>query len=80
MPATQPPRQPFHVVDVRELTKRYGDKTDVDALTISVKPGIVAGADVPTLRHQVIVHSGSLMVSRGLPAAPHPALLEGATP
>jgi ABC-type Na+ transport system ATPase subunit NatA len=32
------------VIEVRELTKRYGAKTAVDSLTFTVKPGIVAGS------------------------------------
>ncbi|GAA0451591.1 multidrug ABC transporter ATP-binding protein [Actinoplanes capillaceus] len=31
------------MIEVQELTKRYGDKTAVDGLTFSVKPGIVTG-------------------------------------
>jgi ABC-2 type transport system ATP-binding protein len=31
------------VIDVQQLTKRYGDKTVVDALTFAVKPGQVTG-------------------------------------
>ena len=30
-------------IEVRELTKRYGDKTAVDNLTFTVRPGIVTG-------------------------------------
>jgi ABC-2 type transport system ATP-binding protein len=31
------------MIEVRELTKRYGDKTAVDGLTFTVRPGIVTG-------------------------------------
>lgn len=31
------------MIEVHELTKRYGDKTAVDGLTFTVKPGIVTG-------------------------------------
>jgi ABC-2 type transport system ATP-binding protein len=31
------------VIEVRGLTKRYGDKTAVDGLTFSVQPGVVTG-------------------------------------
>ncbi|BCJ59659.1 ABC transporter ATP-binding protein [Micromonospora endophytica] len=31
------------MIEVENLTKRYGDKTAVDALTFTVKPGIVTG-------------------------------------
>jgi len=31
------------MIEVNELTKRYGDKTAVDGLTFTVKPGIVTG-------------------------------------
>jgi ABC-2 type transport system ATP-binding protein len=31
------------VIEVRGLTKRYGDKTAVDGLTFSVRPGVVTG-------------------------------------
>jgi ABC-2 type transport system ATP-binding protein len=31
------------MIEVHELTKRYGDKTAVDGLTFSIKPGIVTG-------------------------------------
>jgi ABC-2 type transport system ATP-binding protein len=31
------------MIEVRELTKRYGSKTAVDGLTFSVRPGIVTG-------------------------------------
>ncbi|GIG63008.1 multidrug ABC transporter ATP-binding protein [Longispora fulva] len=31
------------MIEVNELTKRYGNKTAVDSLTFSVKPGIVTG-------------------------------------
>src|ERR1700724_2318223 len=31
------------MIDARNLTKRYGDKTAVDGLTFTVKPGIVTG-------------------------------------
>jgi ABC-2 type transport system ATP-binding protein len=31
------------MIEVRELTKRYGSKTAVDGLTFTVKPGIVTG-------------------------------------
>ncbi|WP_030434827.1 ATP-binding cassette domain-containing protein [Actinoplanes subtropicus] len=31
------------MIEVQELTKRYGDKTAVDGLTFTVKPGIVTG-------------------------------------
>ncbi len=31
------------MIEVHELTKRYGDKTAVDGLTFTVRPGIVTG-------------------------------------
>ena len=31
------------MIDVQELTKRYGDKTAVDRLSFTVKPGHVTG-------------------------------------
>ncbi|SDE21268.1 ATP-binding cassette domain-containing protein [Glycomyces harbinensis] len=31
------------MIEVHELTKRYGDKTAVDGLTFTVKPGVVTG-------------------------------------
>src|ERR1700724_4404394 len=31
------------MIDARNLTKRYGDKTAVDDLTFTVKPGMVTG-------------------------------------
>src|SRR5258705_14003744 len=31
------------MIDARNLTKRYGEKTAVDDLTFQVKPGIVTG-------------------------------------
>ncbi len=31
------------MIEVRGLTKRYGDKVAVDALTFDVRPGIVTG-------------------------------------
>ena len=31
------------MIDVRGLTRRYGDKTVVDDLTFTVQPGVVTG-------------------------------------
>jgi ABC-2 type transport system ATP-binding protein len=31
------------VIEVRELTKRYGEKIAVDSLSFSVRPGVVTG-------------------------------------
>src|SRR5215510_9850905 len=31
------------MIEATELTKRYGDKTAVDGLTFSVRPGVVTG-------------------------------------
>ena len=31
------------MIDANNLTKRYGEKTAVDGLTFTVKPGIVTG-------------------------------------
>ena len=39
------------MIDAHELTKRYGDKTVVDNLSFTVKPGEVTGFLVaPTVR------------------------------
>jgi len=31
------------MIEVRNLCKRYGDKTAVDSLTFTVRPGVVTG-------------------------------------
>jgi ABC-2 type transport system ATP-binding protein len=32
-----------HMIEVTELSKRYGDKVAVDGLSFTVRPGIVTG-------------------------------------
>jgi len=38
------------MIEVSGLTKRYGEKTAVNNLTFTVKPGIVTGFLDPTVR------------------------------
>ncbi|CUM36159.1 ATP-binding cassette domain-containing protein [Streptomyces gardneri] len=69
------------MIEVRELTKRYGSTTAVDALTFTVKPGLVTGFLGPngsgkstTLRMVLGLHtptSGSVTVD-GRPFADRP--------
>lgn len=43
MTARGPPGRVVHVIEVNELTKRYGGKTAVDQLSFTVRPGQVTG-------------------------------------
>src|SRR5271165_6194575 len=42
-PPRQPPERTFSMIEVRGLTKRYGDKIAVNNLSFSVEPGKVTG-------------------------------------
>src|SRR5688500_20302308 len=50
------------MIEVRDLSKRYGDKTAVDSLTFTVRPGVVTGD-----RKSVVEGKGEdVGVSRGV--------------
>ena len=36
------------MIEINDLTKAYGDKTAVDHLTVTVRPGVVTGFLAPT--------------------------------
>lgn len=42
-PGRRPRRSVEYMIEFQQLTKRYGDKTVVDALTFTVRPGVVTG-------------------------------------
>ncbi len=72
------------MIEARALTKRYDDKLAVDALTVTIRPGVVTGFLGPngagkstTMRMMVGLDrptSGSVLVN-GKPYAEHPAPL-----
>src|ERR1051325_3191350 len=43
LPATPPLPSVIPVIELRELTKRYGDRVAVDGLSVRVRPGAVTG-------------------------------------
>src|SRR3954470_4578635 len=72
------------MIEVRQLTKRYGDKLAVDGLTFTVRPGVVTGflgpngAGKSTTMRMILgldaPTSGSVPVN-GKPYRAHPAPL-----
>ncbi|SBT63730.1 ABC-2 type transport system ATP-binding protein [Micromonospora sediminicola] len=62
-----------HVIELRELTKRYGGRVAVDGLTVQVRPGVVTGFLGPNGSGK----STTMRMILGLDAADHGEALIG---
>src|SRR5665648_807654 len=47
-PERQPPRTEQHMIELTNLTKRFGKKVAVDDVTLTIRPGVITGFVGPT--------------------------------
>lgn len=71
------------MIEVRELTKRYGDAVPVEGLSFSVAPGRVTGSWVPMAQgspRRCVCCSGWIAPTRGQPSSTAPVRRPSPTP